>query len=264
MPSLRTHALPALALFAAVSTGLNLAFVYQLGGLAYLQQAVGLAEPVDVVASLRREALERFAHYPQRTGEVVFVGDSIFSDVHWSEYFSEIRNRGIRGDTSSGVLARLPSVTAMQARELVLGIGTNDLANGVAPEEVARNVGVFVAAIREESPATRVFVISVLPIDPGAADDAATRRKQQDIPILNAHLRDAAAAAGYTFIDAYPAFLGSGGVLKREYTTDGLHLTEAGSRLLASLVEPHLSEPPESADPSADQAAASATVAVPR
>ena len=55
------------------------------------------------------------ARYPQaartRPGEVVFAGDSLVADGPWAEFYSEIHNRGIGGETTSGLLGRLDEIT---------------------------------------------------------------------------------------------------------------------------------------------------------
>src|SRR3954451_7586104 len=64
--------------------------------------------------------------------EIVMLGDSLTEWGNWHELVPEFRviNRGIAGDTSSGVLDRLEEVIARRPKLVFLMIGTNDIGLG--------------------------------------------------------------------------------------------------------------------------------------
>ena len=62
-----------------------------------------------------------------------------------------IKNRGISADRSGWLLDRLDPIVNGHPKKLFLMIGTNDLAAGVSPEEVAANW----QKIKEEEKARR-------------------------------------------------------------------------------------------------------------
>ena len=68
---------------------------------------------------------------------IVFLGDSLSDGAEWSELFSrqDILNRGISGDTSTGVLDRLDEVVRHQPKKIFLLIGINDIARDISPEQ---------------------------------------------------------------------------------------------------------------------------------
>src|SRR3954468_13272686 len=83
---------------------------------------------------------------------LVFFGDSITQE--WGEDFGgsfaelKVANRGISGDTTRGLLARLDGdVLSLNPRGIVLLIGTNDVALKVPPEGIAENVKLLLAKI---------------------------------------------------------------------------------------------------------------------
>ena len=76
-----------------------------------------------------------------------------------------IHNRGIGGETTSGLLRRLDEITEDRPRKLVLLIGTNDLAAAVPPARIVANYRAILERIRAESPATETVVIGVLPVN---------------------------------------------------------------------------------------------------
>ena len=78
----------------------------------------------------RRESF--FATNPVQPGDVVFLGDSLTDEARWEELFAglAVRNRGVPGDTTADVLARLEPIARAEPAQVFLMIGTNDLGFG--------------------------------------------------------------------------------------------------------------------------------------
>ena len=53
-----------------------------------------------------------FQSLPQTKGDIIFIGNSITDGGEWSELFNDLRvkNRGISGDISAGVIKRIDEV----------------------------------------------------------------------------------------------------------------------------------------------------------
>ena len=180
-----------------------------------------------------RLRMDLFAATPLAAGDIVFLGDSITEGAEWNELFPglPVRDRGISGDTTAGVLARLGTVTASRPAAVFLLVGTNELAPSLDPAPSLARQREILERIRRESPDTRVFVQSLLP-------RAATYRER--VEGYNQALRGICHEAGVVFIDLYPAFLAPDGSLRDELTFDELHLTGAGYRVWRTLLAPHL------------------------
>ena len=58
------------------------------------------------------QRLTHFKSLPQTKDDIVFIGNSITDGAEWSELFNDLRikNRGISGDVSAGVLNRIAEV----------------------------------------------------------------------------------------------------------------------------------------------------------
>ncbi|NLE43040.1 MAG: hypothetical protein GX615_14605 [Lentisphaerae bacterium] len=100
-------------------------------------------------------------------------------------------------------------------------IGVNDInAAGKTPEFTAENIFKIVDLIRGHSPKTKVYVQTILPTS--KEEVAAKIRK------ANALLRMKASQHRYTLIDLHKDFADDNGLLKKEFSADGIHLKEAG------------------------------------
>lgn len=178
--------------------------------------------------------VSQFELLPIGTQDVVFLGDSITEGGSWHELFPDwsVRNRGIGGDTSEGVLARLDQVTRGKPAKVFLLIGTNDLAMGLPEDEIIGNITAIVDGIRHASPGTQIFVQSVLP----RGDDY-----REDVESANFGIQHAIQDKA-KWLDLYPLMLNeSDGSIRDDLSNDELHLLGEGyaiwrDAILTSLV----------------------------
>lgn len=214
--------------FVWISVGLN---VVVLAGLAYA--ALGSPFRDWVHPFMTRASTSFFAAYPVARGDVVFVGDSITAGAQWNELFPgvPVRNRGIGGDRTEDLLARIDPLTAGPARKVFLKIGTNDLGAGIDEATILENYETILDHFARDAPSTTVYVQSVLP-------RAASYRER--VESLNAGIEALAAARGLEFIDLYPAFLDEDGSIRDALSYDELHLTGEGYRLWQERLDSHV------------------------
>lgn len=152
---------------------------------------------------------------------MVFLGDSLTEDGHWSEWFPDanVRNLGRGGDTTDGVLARLGEVVAASPDEILLLVGTNDLATRQTVEHLVRNIQSMMVDLRRDLPGTRMLLQSILP---------RAREFAEQIQTANIHLRQFAATVRAQYLDLWPALALEDGELNPEFSDDRLHLNSAG------------------------------------
>ena len=199
-----------------------------------------------------------FEAFPLAPDDIVFLGDSITEGGPWEELFPDlrVRNRGVGGDTSDGVLRRLEQVTRAQPDKVFLMIGTNDLFRGDSEDEIVAHIIEILEHLKQETPDTEVYLQSVLP-------RAASYRDR--IEALNARLAEVALEHGSEWIDLYPRFLDpETGAIRSELSNDELHLLGPGYALWRDQIEiavrrgddepdaePEVEEPAAPADPGA-------------
>lgn len=166
-----------------------------------------------------------FEAFPLVPDDIVFLGDSITEGGPWEEIFPglQVRNRGVGGDTSEGVLKRLQQVSRAEPAKVFLLIGTNDLFLGVSEDEIVGNITEILDRLKQETPDTEVYLQSVLPRAPSY---------RADIEALNQRLAEVALEHGSAWVDLYPAFLDpeTGGI-RAELSNDELHLLGPGYAL---------------------------------
>ena len=108
-----------------------------------------------------------FQLLPNDKDEIIFLGDSITEGCNWSEIFHDkrIKNRGIGGDVTKGVLDRLDEIVESKPLKVFLMVGINDLAAGKTEKEVVTNIKKIIKSIQRRSAETEIYLQSILPVN---------------------------------------------------------------------------------------------------
>jgi len=179
------------------------------------------------------------------TGQSVFFGDSLTDFFPISEFFPGkiIYNRGITGDTTDELLARIDTVTSLRPKTVFLQIGTNDLNKNRRPTTIVHKIMHITDKLKADLPEVKIHVISLYPISRNRkilSVFTCQLRTNKNIDMTNALLRNACEKKGLSFIDIHPLLATPGGSLKNEYTIEGLHLSERGYEVVAKALKPYL------------------------
>ncbi len=158
--------------------------------------------------------------------DIIWIGDSMIELGRWSEWFGDLRhkNRGISGDYVAGVTDRLSPLLKSRPGAIFLMVGINDLMMGRSPEDVLDDYRRLVQVVRTQSPHTRLFVQSLLPVN---SEQWTWPDRQAEIRAVNRGLRQLANKHGAIFVDLYGLFVDDAGQLDARYTFDGIHLNGA-------------------------------------
>jgi len=173
--------------------------------------------------------MELFNTLPLQKKAIVFLGNSITERGAWGELLPGVKvmNRGIGGDNTFGVLARLDGIVKAVPRKLFLLIGINDLSRGLPREVILENYDHIVAYIRTHSPKTKIYIQSVLPLYEPFTTAAYLKNKKDSILQLNVGIRKIAEKYGLPYINLHEIFADANGDLVKELTADGIHLKPA-------------------------------------
>lgn len=143
-----------------------------------------------------------------------------------------VRNRGIIGDEVMGVYDRLHQILPGHPAKLFLLIGVNDVSHDLTTDTIVGMIRVTVERIQKESPDTKLYLQSLLPINESFGRYKRLAGKTNMIPEINKQLEELAKEKGLTYINLFPLFTEKGrNVLRAELTTDGLHLKEEGYKI---------------------------------
>lgn len=185
-----------------------------------------------------------FEKLPNTEHEIIFLGNSITDGAEWSEIFNNlhVKNRGINGDITDGILYRLEEVTESKPDKIFLMIGVNDLARGTSPQQILLNYEKIIKTIKDDSPETQLYIESVLPVNNAFSGFKNHVNKNKEIIALNNDLKTLAITFSAKYIDLHTFFLDNNGKLDPKYTEDGLHLNGAGYMLWKSKIEQYITE----------------------
>ena len=173
--------------------------------------------------------MELFASLPAERNAIVFLGNSITERGQWHELLpgAVIMNRGIGGDNTFGVLARLDDILKYQPKKIFLLIGINDIGRGLPVEVITSNYKRIVERIVSSSPRTKLYVQSVLPMNDTVLKYDYLKNKKDTILTLNQNIRNIAVAKNLQYINLHEVFADEKGNLKTAYTMDGIHINPA-------------------------------------
>ena len=175
---------------------------------------------------------------------IVFLGNSLTPGCEWHELFDmpQIKNRGINGDVIEGLSQRLPTVTEGRPAKIFLLCGVNDISHDLTADSIVAALGQLIAEIRAATPATRLYVESLLPIDSRVGRYKAITGKEDVVRQVNALLQPVVENTGATWINVYPAFADDEGYLRKDLSNDGLHLLGPGYIIWRDLLMPYVKE----------------------
>lgn len=168
--------------------------------------------------------------------DYLFLGDSHIQYLNTATYFpnKNVINYGIAGDTTLGVLKRLPHSQAQPKikKKVLFMVGYNDLKYRDVEEIISNHRTLVITAAKQlEIPFSKIALQSLFPV-------SEKRSYVNDSIIRINHAEKALCAElGCTFLDLYSNFADPKGGLREQYSKDGVHLNQTGYDLWTSLLK---------------------------
>ena len=176
----------------------------------------------------------------QDQGALVFLGDSITQG--WGEKMGgsfpgvKVANRGISGDTTRGVLIRLKGdVLSLNPSGVVILIGTNDLGDKAAPEVIAGNLKLIIAALKRHNAKMPIILCNTFPSSASKSRPADKIRKVNQL-----YFAAVKGDAQITVLDTWLLFADANGDAKKAEFPDLLHPNQSGYSKWAAALRPLL------------------------
>lgn len=180
----------------------------------------------------------------------IFLGDSITEWYDLEEYYEELPvvNSGNVGYTTSDILEKMDKlVYQYNPSKVFILIGVNDLEFEINNDDIVNNIKKIISNIRENRPYSKIYLESIYPINDSDSDKISDmihngHRKNIDIVEINTILTNYAKENNITYIDVYSELVDENGLLKLDYTKDGLHLSDKGYEVVTDVLEDYIKE----------------------
>ena len=178
--------------------------------------------------------------------DILFIGDSIVEYYPLQELFGTsktIVNRGIRGYQTGLLLENLDAhLYGGAVDKIVLLIGTNDIGKDVPVNEALNNLEAIIQSIARDYPLTEIKLLSILPVNEGEKyKQTVYIRTNGKIQKWNQAYQELTSAyMQVEFVPVFDSLTDKEGQLKKDYTTDGLHLSITGYQVLTKALKDYL------------------------
>ncbi|PSB42549.1 G-D-S-L family lipolytic protein [Cyanosarcina cf. burmensis CCALA 770] len=231
----------------ALALTLAILFVAKKGGVSYLRTKLSRSARnrdrfrIQVAnPSYYLQRVSQFQLAPISNSDIVFLGDSIADECEWSELLENphVKNRGISGDTTMGVLNRLEDIVSSQPAKIFIMIGINNFIHyQQSAVEILVDYQKIIVEICDRSPQTEIFIQSVLPIN---RTKSGLNVSDREILQLNSALQQLATEYSLTYIDLYSYLSDEQHQLKECYTLDGVHLNGQAYSIWKQVIEKYI------------------------
>lgn len=209
----------------------------------------------------QQEKLERYRILNKHIvkGQILFTGSSLMEQFPINELMMTdhidriIYNRGIGGFTTADMLENMDvQIFDTEPSKIFINIGTNDISYAGAPfndvlSYMLKNYSDILEQIKTRLPDTQVYVMTYYPVnetDKVPEGDWGkymfVNRNNHNLPAANAAVKKLAEQFGYQYIDVNEGLTDDRGMLKKEYTIEGIHMYANGYRVVLENMKPYL------------------------
>ena len=177
---------------------------------------------------------------------IVFLGDSITSSYDFDKYFPDmpVINSGVWGDRTDQAFDRLQSdVYDYNPKKVFILIGINDVGYDRSNDDITERIKAIIKAIQKNCPKSKLYLISVYPLNisdfdtwyPPMSEDI-----NDVVDDLNEKLASLSNKMDIEFIDIAPYLKNDNNELKKDYTVEGLHLTDKAYKVISEVLKEYL------------------------
>ena len=214
----------------------------------------------------REEQMEKIDKYRilntiAKKGKILFTGSSLMEQFPVAELLEDagidavIYNRGVSGFTTDDMLQFMDEqIFGTEPSEIYINIGTNDIANPESTfeenlQKTLTNYENILTQIKTRLPQTRVRMMAYYQVNetdkiPAGGDPQAmfVNRNNRNLPVANEAVRKLAEKMGYEYIDVNDGLTDARGMLRAEFTVEGIHMYANGYRVVMQNLKPYLTD----------------------
>lgn len=153
--------------------------------------------------------------------KIILLGDSI---TEWNPLkHDKILNLGVAGDTTLDIWSRIEEVKKLECKKIIFKAGINDILKKFPLEKSCDSYKKILQILQINF--EEVILLSILPIEKH-------KRINMKVRKLNKAIEKIARCNNFKFLDLHHLFCNDKLNLKSEYSTDGLHLSPQGYKVL--------------------------------
>lgn len=201
--------------------------------------------------------VQRFRYLNQlaRKGQILFVGSSLMEQFPIHEILmadrsdAVIYNRGIGGYTIPEMEETIEEqVFQLEPSVIFINIGTNDISDPeCSVDMMIKKYEHLLRRIKERLPETHIYAMAFYPANARDIDIPEVVRpfaeaRIKKLPAANAAVKKLCEKLDIRFIDVNRGLVDETGLLKKEYTIDGVHMYANGYQLVYENMKPYLQE----------------------
>ena len=204
--------------------------------------------------------VEKYRHLNRgaRKGQILFVGSSLMEHFPINEILVNrgldlaIYNRGISGYTIPELLESMnEQIFDLEPSVIFINIGTNDISRPEeTKEDLYRDYKEVLSQIKERLPLALVYMMAYYPVNPALAQEIqawpeapeAARLRKERLPEANDVVKKLAAEFCFEYIDVNEGLYDDAGELKRELSTDGIHMWPEAYEIIFDNMKDYLSK----------------------
>jgi lysophospholipase L1-like esterase len=197
---------------------------------------------VTLQSSHWKERNEEISQITPGKYKIIFLGNSLTELFDLSYYFKDttILNCGIVGDFTEGLVKRASSISRLKPNKLFIEIGINDMIEQISLNKICANYEKLIQMIRKESPATKIYIQSNLPVIINRPSlFTGDKHVNELIKEQNNNLQVLAKNTQSVYIDIYSGLINQKD-LTSLFTWDGIHFTPRAYVIWKEKVLPYL------------------------
>lgn len=208
----------------------------------------------------QQQKIERYRILNEKVikGQILFTGSSLMEQFPINELLMTDRldhiiyNRGIGGFTTADMLKNIDvQIFDLEPSKIFINIGTNDLSYADASFDdllayMLKNYAAILEQIQTRLPKTEVYLMAYYPVN--ETDKVSgnpwesgmfTNRNNRNLLVANAAVEKLATKYGCRYIDVNRGLTDACGMLKKEFTVEGIHMYANGYRMVLENLKPY-------------------------
>ena len=199
----------------------------------------------------------RYLNQTAQKGQILFTGSSLMEQFPICELCQSsgihkiVYNRGIGGYTTDDFLREINTVLLdLEPSRVFMNIGTNDIREWEDGRDwlshLVANYEQILKLTRKRLPQTQIYLMAYYPVNPQvpAAREHGSHmlkvRTNENIALANSHIAQLAASWGCQYIDVNHGLTDKNGLLKAEYTIEGVHMYSNAYQVVFSNLRQYL------------------------